>query len=201
MKYNPYVKRCMDLLIASSLLIILAPLFLLLMLIIRFKLGQHVFFTQQRGGLNGKRFHIIKFRTMLDRYDDQGELLPDDQRLTVLGALLRRFSLDELPALLNVIRGEMSLVGPRPLMSEYLEYYNAFEKQRHEVLPGITGWAQINGRNAISWSQKFSFDVWYVKHASFWLDIKILLLTIQKVFKREGITAEGHVTTDKFQGT
>jgi len=201
MKYYRYLKRFIDLFFSISLLIILAPLFLFLMGIIRLQLGKGVFFTQERGGLHGKRFNIIKFRTMLNKYDEQGELLQDEQRLTTLGALLRRFSLDELPALLNVIRGEMSLVGPRPLLSEYLDYYNAFEKQRHSVLPGITGWAQINGRNAISWVEKFSFDVWYVEHASFWLDTKILLLTIQKVFLREGISSEGHVTTDKFQGT
>ena len=158
------------------------------------------FFFQQRPGKNGKIFTIVKFKTMNDRRDAQGNLLPDHQRLTKIGKIVRKTSIDEIPQLWNVLKGDMSLVGPRPLLPQYLPLYNDFQKRRHEVRPGITGWAQVNGRNAVSWQQKFEFDVWYVDHLSFWLDVKILLLTVKKVFKREGIAAEGASTIGRFKG-
>ena len=158
------------------------------------------FFFQKRPGKNGRIFTIVKFKTMSDRKDEQGNLLPDAQRLTKIGKLIRKTSIDEIPQLWNVLKGDMSLVGPRPLLPEYLPLYNDFQKRRHEVSPGITGWAQVNGRNAVSWQQKFEYDVWYVKHLSFMLDIKILLLTVKKVFKSEGIAAKGASTVGRFKG-
>ncbi|EGT0636796.1 sugar transferase, partial [Citrobacter freundii] len=164
------------------------------------KIGSPVLFKQQRPGLNGKPFNMIKFRTMRDAYDKDGNPLPDDERMTVFGTKLRNMSLDELPELWNVLRGDMSLVGPRPLLMQYLSLYNTKQMRRHEVRPGITGWAQVNGRNSISWQEKFDLDVWYIDNHSLVLDLKILLLTIQKAYKRDGISAEGHVTVEPFRG-
>jgi len=159
------------------------------------------FFFQLRPGKGGRIFRLIKFRTMNDKRNQQGELLPDEKRLTVVGQIVRKLSLDEIPQLLNVIKGDMSLVGPRPLLTEYLSLYNEKQKRRHEIKPGITGWAQVNGRNAISWEKKFELDVWYVDNQSFWLDIKILFLTVKKVFAREGINADSSATMQKFKGS
>lgn len=159
-----------------------------------------MWFKQERPGRNGKIFSVIKFKTMTDERDDSGNLLPDERRLSTVGKLIRKTSLDELPQLLNVILGHMSLVGPRPLLKEYLPLYNDFQRRRHEVRPGITGWAQVNGRNTVSWPQKFTYDVWYVDHISFWLDIKILFLTVMKVFKAEGISSGTSVTMERFHG-
>jgi lipopolysaccharide/colanic/teichoic acid biosynthesis glycosyltransferase len=194
-------KRFFDFIIALSVFLVLLPVIIVVALFIRFKLGSPILFTQNRPGLNGKTFKMMKFRTMLDATDAKGNPLPDDERMTPFGSFLRSASLDELPGLFNVLKGDMSLVGPRPLLVQYLPLYNDEQKRRHNVRPGITGWAQVNGRNAISWEQKFSFDVWYVDNQSFWLDIKILLLTIKKVFVREGISADGHVTITPFKGS
>lgn len=195
------MKRLIDLSAAFFGLILLSPIIIVLILLIRRKLGSPVFFTQVRPGLHGKPFKMIKFRTMTDARDADGELLPDRIRLTAFGRFLRSTSLDELPELWNVLKGDMSLVGPRPLLMEYLTRYNPEQSRRHEARPGITGWAQINGRNAISWEAKFKLDVWYVDNQSFWLDLKILLLTVKKVFVREGISAEGEATMPKFTGS
>lgn len=195
------MKRIFDIVFALILLVILAPLLLLLVVLIRYKLGSPVFFSQLRPGYNGCLFQMYKFRSMTDERDKYGHLLQDDIRLTSFGRKLRTSSLDELPELFNIIRGEMSFVGPRPLLPEYLSLYNQEQARRHEVRPGITGWAQINGRNAISWEDKFKLDVWYVDNHSFWLDLKILLLTIKKVLIKEGISANDHVTMPKFEGT
>lgn len=165
------------------------------------KLGHPVFFTQVRPGRNAKPFRMIKFRTMLEVYDESGNILPDNKRLTRFGKFLRATSIDELPELWNVLKGEMSLVGPRPLLMEYLSLYNEEQSRRHDVRPGITGWAQVNGRNAISWEEKFKLDVWYVDNQSVWLDIKILFLTLKKVLVKEGITEKGQATATKFNGT
>jgi len=182
-------------------LLFLLPILFVFSVLIRFKLGSPILFTQNRPGLNGKVFKMMKFRSMLDAKDEQGNLLPDEQRMTKFGAFLRSTSLDELPGLFNVLKGDMSLVGPRPLLVQYLPLYSAEQARRHIVRPGITGWAQVNGRNAISWDDKFKLDVWYVDNQSFWLDIKILLLTVKKVFVREGISADGHVTIEPFKGS
>jgi lipopolysaccharide/colanic/teichoic acid biosynthesis glycosyltransferase len=195
------IKRLFDLFVSLSALLVLLPVLLVVALMVRIKLGSPILFTQNRPGLYGEVFKMMKFRTMLDATDKQGSQLPDDQRMTPFGAFLRSASLDELPGLFNVLKGDMSLVGPRPLLVQYLPLYNDDQNRRHNVRPGITGWAQVNGRNAISWEQKFSFDVWYVDNQSFWLDIKILLLTVKKVFVREGISADGHVTIEPFKGT
>ena len=195
------VKRLFDCVSASVALILFSPILLIVAFLIRQKLGSPVLFSQLRPGLNGQPFRMFKFRSMLDAQDAQGNPLPDDQRLTSFGSLLRSTSLDELPGLWNVLKGDMSLVGPRPLLMEYLPLYNAEQAKRHNVRPGLTGWAQINGRNAISWEQKFKLDTWYVEHRSFWLDIKIILLTIKKVLVRDGISAEGEVTMSKFMGS
>lgn len=196
----PYTKRFFDLLIAALGLLILAPILLILALLVRIFHGTPILFIQIRPGYGGKPFRIRKFRTMTNRTAPDGRLLPDAERLTPFGRFLRSTSLDELPELFNVLRGEMSLVGPRPLLMEYLPLYNAEQARRHDMLPGITGWAQINGRNAISWQDKFALDVWYVDHWSFWLDIKILWLTLAKVFRREGISGAGEATMGKFEG-
>lgn len=193
-------KRFFDLFCSSLALLLLWPVLLVLFILVRVKLGSPALFCQQRPGLHGRPFIMIKFRTMLDALDMHGEPLPDDVRLTRFGRLLRATSLDELPELWNVFKGDMSLVGPRPLLMEYLPLYSAEQARRHDVRPGITGWAQINGRNALSWKQKFELDTWYVDNWSFWLDIRILLLTVRKVLVREGISAEGQVTTSKFSG-
>ncbi len=194
------MKRLFDLLVAIVGLILLSPILLILMLLVRIFLGSPIFFAQKRPGYKGKPFWIYKFRTMTDARGADGALLPDSARLTALGRFLRSSSLDELPELFNILRGEMSLVGPRPLLMQYLERYSPEQARRHDVLPGITGWAQINGRNAISWEEKFRLDVWYVDNWSFWLDLKILFLTLVKVFKREGISQPGHATAEEFMG-
>lgn len=194
------MKRFLDLLVATSALLLLAPVLLVLMLLIRIKLGSPVLFTQMRPGLHGKPFRMLKFRSMTSACDDNSQLLPDEQRLTPFGARLRATSLDELPGLWSVLKGDMSLVGPRPLLMEYLPLYSPEQARRHEVRPGITGWAQVNGRNAISWEEKFALDVWYVDNQSLWLDLKVLLLTVKKVFVREGISAAGEATMSKFTG-
>ncbi|MCM8539578.1 MAG: sugar transferase [Lentisphaeraceae bacterium] len=182
-------------------LVMFGPLLFLLAIMIRIKLGSPVLFKQQRPGLHGEIFTMMKFRTMRDALDKKGEPLPDEERMTQFGSFLRKTSLDELPGLFNVLQGDMSLVGPRPLLVEYLPLYNEEQQKRHDVRPGITGWAQVNGRNAISWEKKFELDVWYVKHQSIWLDMKILFLTVWKVIKKSDVSAEGHVTIDKFEGT
>lgn len=194
------MKRLLDCFGALTGLVLLAPVLVALVLLILCKMGSPVLFRQMRPGLHGKPFRMIKFRTMRDTLDDMGQLLPDAQRLTGLGRFLRASSLDELPELWNVLKGEMSLVGPRPLLMEYLALYSHEQARRHEVRPGITGWAQVNGRNAISWEEKLALDVWYVDNRSSWLDLKIIWLTIHKVIKRHGISAEGEATMRKFEG-
>ena len=198
--YKFFVKRVLDLFIALFALILFSPLLFVTTIVLAFANKGSVFFTQVRPGKNEKLFKILKFKTMNDRKDKQGNLLADHQRLTKIGALVRKTSLDELPQLLNVIWGNMSLIGPRPLLPEYLPLYNAEQQQRHLVKPGITGWAQVNGRNAISWEQKFALDVWYVKHLGFRLDLKILALTVKKVIMKEGISSTTSVTMEKFKG-
>jgi lipopolysaccharide/colanic/teichoic acid biosynthesis glycosyltransferase len=194
------MKRCFDLLVTVLTLLLLAFPLLVMCWLINRKLGSPVLFHQVRPGLKGKPFNMIKFRTMTNECDPDGNLLPDSQRLTSFGRFLRTTSLDELPGLWNVLKGDMSLVGPRPLLMEYLPLYNEEQARRHEVRPGITGWAQVNGRNAISWEEKFKLDVWYVDNQSFFFDIKILALTILKVIKRDGISAQGEATMTKFEG-
>ena len=195
------MKRIFDLLLTIPGIILISPIIAVITFLVRTKLGSPVLFTQLRPGLNGKPFRIYKFRTMTDERDSEGNLLPDAERLTRFGRFLRSTSLDELPELINVLKGDMSLVGPRPLLLEYLERYSPEQARRHEVRPGITGWAQVNGRNAISWEDKFKLDVWYVDNWSLALDVKILWLTLIKVFKREGINQEGKATMEKFVGT
>jgi sugar transferase EpsL len=197
----PVLKRIFDLVTTSLGLVLISSLLLILAVLVWFNLGSPIFFKQRRPGLHGKPFDIYKFRTMTNQKDQKGRLLSDQARLTRLGRFLRAFSLDELPELFNVLRGEMSLVGPRPLLMQYLDRYTPEQARRHDVLPGITGWAQINGRNILSWEDKFSFDLWYVDHYSFWLDIQIILKTILKVFKREGISQPGHATAEEFLGS
>lgn len=194
------MKRLMDLSVSVAALLVFAFPLLLLVWQVRCKLGSPVFFRQARPGLNGQAFEMLKFRTMTDERGPDGELLPDSQRLTPFGQLLRATSLDELPELWNVLRGEMSLVGPRPLLMEYLPLYTPEQARRHEVRPGITGWAQVNGRNTVSWDERFRMDVWYVDNRSLWLDLRILWLTVRKVIKREGINARGEATMPKFTG-
>lgn len=198
--YKSFSKPILDFFASLLGLLILSPIILLCTIALFFANNGKPFFFQKRPGKNGKIFRIIKFKTMNDRKDTQGNLLPDAERLTPIGSFVRKTSLDEIPQLINVIKGDMSLIGPRPLLPEYLQLYNNFQRRRNEVKPGITGWAQVNGRNAISWEKKFEFDVWYVDNMNFFLDLKILLLTIQKVFKSEGITQEGHVTSEEFKG-
>ncbi|MDA3833053.1 MAG: sugar transferase [Spirochaetales bacterium] len=195
------LKRLIDIVFAVFGLILLFPVFIVLVWQIRRKLGKPVLFRQTRPGIEGAPFEMIKFRTMLDADDKNGNPLPDDRRITPFGKFLRSTSLDELPELWNVLKGDMSLVGPRPLLMEYLPRYTPEQSRRHEMLPGITGWAQINGRNAISWEEKFILDVWYVDNHSLLLDIKILWMTFVKVFKREGINQEGEATMSKFTGS
>lgn len=194
------IKRFLDLLTSLILLGLLAPVMIAIALLIRFCIGSPVLFVQQRPGKNAVPFHVLKFRTMTNTVDASGALLPDAERLTALGLWLRRLSLDELPQLINVLRGQMSLVGPRPLLMEYLPLYTKEQARRHEVAPGITGWAQINGRNAIDWEKRLALDVWYVDNASFLLDMKILLMTVAKVLRRDGISANGEATVSKFTG-
>ncbi len=195
------LKRCFDLLLGLVLLLVFSPLMLILAIMIRIKMGPQVIFRQMRPGLKEKPFYLYKFRTMSGTTDSEGRLLPDEQRLTGLGRFLRRFSLDELPQLFNVIKGELSFVGPRPLLMAYLERYNEEQARRHDVKPGITGWAQVNGRNAITWEDKFKFDLWYVNNSSFWLDLKILWITFVKVLKAEGISGDRTETMTEFMGS
>jgi sugar transferase EpsL len=194
------IKRVLDVLVASIALVILCPIMILVGLLLSAKLGSPILFRQTRPGLHGKPFEMLKFRTMLDVVDDNGDLMPDELRLTSFGKLLRSNSLDELPELWNVFRGDMSLVGPRPLLMEYLPLYSAEQNRRHELRPGITGWAQVNGRNDISWKEKFRLDIWYVDNRSFWLDVEILLLTVKKVILNEGISPKGNEFMPKFTG-
>jgi len=195
------LKRTFDLLVSLILLTLLSPLLLVIGVLVRIKLGRPVLFSQERPGLHGQLFRLYKFRTMRDARGPDGRLLPDEERLTKFGRFLRASSLDELPELFNVLKGEMSLVGPRPLLVAYLERYSPEQARRHEVLPGITGWAQVNGRNALSWESKFKLDVWYVDNRTFWLDLKILFLTLWKALKREGISAPGSATAPEFMGS
>lgn len=194
------MKRTFDFLMSFMLLVILMPIMIIVGLTNAINLGRPVLFSQQRPGYKGRPFRMIKFRSMRDGFGKDGQLLPDKERLTRYGRFLRSTSLDELPALWNVLTGEMSLVGPRPLLMEYIPLYTPEQNRRHDVRPGITGWAQINGRNAISWEEKFNADVWYVENRSFWLDMKILFLTLQKVLKRDGISSQGEVTMSRFTG-
>jgi sugar transferase EpsL len=196
----PLIKRLFDLTATIVGLVLISPILLIISLLVWIKLGLPILYRQQRPGLRGRPFSNYKFRTMTDMSDDSGKLLPDSDRLTGFGRFLRSSSLDELPELFNVVKGEMSLVGPRPLLMQYLDRYSVEQNRRHNVLPGITGWAQVNGRNALNWQDKFRLDVWYVDHWSFWLDIRILLMTIGKVFRREGITQAGHATAEEFLG-
>lgn len=195
------VKRLLDIGISSIVLFFLSPFMLIIYLLVKINLGGPVFFVQERVGKDNKIFKMIKFRTMKDSRDKNGNLLDDNERVTKLGSFLRSFSLDELPELINIIKGDMSLVGPRALLVQYLECYNKDQIRRHEVLPGLTGWAQINGRNSITWSEKFKLDVWYVDNWSLWLDIKIFFLTFWKVVKREGINQSETVTMEYFNGS
>lgn len=195
------MKRFFDLIVSLCILVIFSPLIFLIIILIKLKLGSPIVFKQKRPGLHGKPFTIYKFRSMTDECDENGELFPDEERLTSFGKFLRKFSLDELPQIFNVIKGDLSLVGPRPLAIEYLPLYSSFQARRHEVKPGITGWAQINGRNNISWERKFELDVWYVDNRSLFLDMKIILLTIKKVIFFEGISQDGHVTMPDFEGS
>lgn len=199
--YKAVFKRVFDFLLALFLCTIFLPIFAVTFFVVRAKLGSPVFFTQERPGIGGKIFKIYKFRTMTNERDESGELLPDEARLKGVGKTIRRLSLDELPQLLNVLKGEMSFVGPRPLLPEYLPLYNARQATRHTVLPGITGLAQVMGRNAISWDEKLEWDAKYAENISFWLDVKILALTALKVVKSEGVSKEGMATTDKFRGS
>jgi len=198
--YQRFGKLNFDLFFASLSIAILGLPMVILAVIIRIKIGKPIFFKQERPGLYGKIYSVYKFRTMTNNKDKDGNLLPDKDRLTDLGRLLRSTSLDELPEFLNVIKGDMSIVGPRPLLTEYLNRYTPEQARRHELRPGITGWAQVNGRNAISWEEKFNLDVWYVNNLSIWLDIKIIGMTIWKILKREGISQKGHATMEEFKG-
>lgn len=196
-----FFKRLFDIAVSAAGLVVLSPLLLCLSFLVGGKLGHPVLFRQIRPGLHGKLFTMYKFRTMTDERDADGQFLPDGQRVTSFGKFLRSTSLDELPELINVLQGDMSLVGPRPLLPQYLSRYSPLQARRHEVHPGITGWAQINGRNALSWEEKFLLDVWYVDHVSFILDMKILWFTLEKILKRDGISQEGQATASEFMGT
>jgi len=198
--YKNFIKPIFDKLLALILIIIFSPIMIITAILIYLKMGRPIIFTQDRPGYKGKIFKIYKFRTMTDEKDENGNLLPDEKRLKGVGKVIRSLSLDELPQLFNVLKGDMSFVGPRPLLVEYLELYNEEQKKRHDVLPGITGWAQVNGRNAISWEQKFKYDVEYVEKQSFLFDLKILFLTALKVIKKEGISQQGNATMEKFNG-
>lgn len=198
--YKIFFKRMIDIMVSIIALILLSPIFLILSIVIKMKLGSPIFFSQERPGKNGKIFKMYKFRTMTDAKDIEGNLLPDSERLTGFGRKLRATSLDELPELWNILKGDMSLIGPRPLLKEYLFLYNDFQKRRHDVRPGLTGWAQVNGRNLLIWNDKFLLDVYYVEHISFIFDIKIILLTIKSLLKREGINSESSDTMEKFPG-
>lgn len=194
------IKRFFDIIISSLTLVTLLPLISVIALLVRFNLGTPVLFCQTRPGLHGKPFRMYKFRTMLNTTDHTGDLLPTDRRITRFGRFLRSTSLDELPELWNVLKGDMSLVGPRPLLMEYLPLYSVEQYRRHDVRPGVTGWAQVNGRNTLSWEQKFTYDVWYVDNHSLFLDVKIMMLTVCKVASRDGVSAQGHVSMPRFRG-
>jgi len=199
--YRYFFKRIIDACIALIALLLISPLLLIITVWLHFaNKGAGVFFLQERPGKNGKIFRVIKYKTMTDERDEQGQLLPDEKRLTAVGRFVRSTSIDELPQLFNVLKGDMSLIGPRPLLPQYLTLYSKEQARRHEVRPGISGWAQCHGRNTISWAQKFEYDVWYVDHLSFWTDLKIIGLTIKSVVKRSGISEEGHATKEPFNG-
>lgn len=198
--YDRLIKRMIDLILSGIALLILSPVYLILTILVRVKLGNPVLFSQERPGKNEKVFRMYKFRSMTDERDANGDLLPDEERLTHFGAMLRATSLDELPELWNIFKGDMSIVGPRPLLVRYLPRYNERQRRRHEVRPGLTGWAQVNGRNAISWEQKFEYDVEYVEKESFLFDVKILFMTVGKVLHRSGISQEGSATMEEFMG-
>jgi len=200
MLYRNFVKRLLDFTIATIAFLVLLPVFIVLTVLLLIANGGKPFFVQPRPGKGGKIFNVVKFKTMNDRKDANGQLLPDADRLTVVGSFVRKTSLDEIPQLINVITGDMSLVGPRPLLVGYLPLYNEYQSRRHEVRPGITGWAQVNGRNAISWQQKFEYDVWYVTNMSFLLDLRICLLTVKKIFAAADISSATSVTMEKFTG-
>lgn len=200
MIYKNFFKRLIDLILGFTAFLLLSPLFILVAVLLAIDNGGTPFFFQKRPGKNGVIFSVIKFKTMNDKRDEKGELLPDDQRLTKLGLFVRKTSLDEIPQLLNVILGHMSLIGPRPLLVEYLPLYSVTQLRRHEMRPGITGWAQVNGRNLVDWPLRFEMDVWYVDNVSFLLDMKILFMTVAKVFKSEGVSSENFVTMEKFKG-
>lgn len=198
---NLAIKRLCDVIVALGGIIILSPILLVCMILIKCKLGSPIFFKQRRIGKNNKEFEMIKFRTMKDSVDNDGNLLPDEERMTKLGMILRSLSIDELPEFINILKGEMSLIGPRPLLVEYLPLYDDKQIKRHDVTPGLTGWAQVNGRNSLSWCEKFELDVWYVENWSLYLDVRIFFLTFYKVFKREGISQEGQATMEYFNGS
>ena len=197
--YNNYCKCLLDLILTIPVVILLLPVLLLISLFIRVKIGSPILFRQQRPGINGKLFTCYKFRTMTGDRDKGGNLLPDEKRMTKMGKFLRSISLDELPELFNVLKGDMSLVGPRPLLMQYLDRYTPEQARRHEVKPGITGWAQVKGRNALTWEEKFKLDVWYVDNCSLWLDLKIMAMTVWKILKREGINQPGQATAEEFK--
>lgn len=199
--YEKYIKRAMDVLLSLGALVVLSPLLLIVAILVRTKLGSPVLFRQERPGKDGKIFALYKFRTMTDARDQEGNLLPDEVRLTRFGKLLRSTSLDELPELYNILRGDMSLVGPRPLLVKYLPRYSPRQARRHDVCPGLTGWAQVNGRNALSWEERFELDVYYTEHLSMGMDVKILFLTVKAVLCRSGISSETSVTMEEFMGT
>lgn len=201
MMYQKYVKRFFDIVLSIAAITLLSPVLIVLSIMVRAKLGSPVLFRQRRPGYHGEIFGLMKFRTMTDERDENGELLPDGERLTSFGKKLRATSLDELPEFFNILKGDMSFVGPRPLLVQYLPLYNEEQAHRHDVLPGLTGWAQVNGRNAISWEKKFEYDVWYTRNISFLLDLKIVLMTVGKVLKHEGISAEDHATMEFFTGS
>jgi lipopolysaccharide/colanic/teichoic acid biosynthesis glycosyltransferase len=198
--YKNYIKRPFDFLLSTFAFVIVSPIFLFVTILLAIANKGKPFFIQSRPGKNEKIFKIIKFKTMTDQMDSDGKLLPDDKRLTALGSFVRKTSLDEIPQLLNVIKGDMSLIGPRPLLIQYLPLYNKKQKRRHEIKPGITGWAQVNGRNTVGWKEKFEYDVWYVDHLTFLLDIKIIFMTVLKIFKSEGISADNQATVKYFEG-
>lgn len=195
------MKRFFDFSVSLILVVMLFPLFIMVALVVKHKLGSPLLFRQMRPGFKGRPFKIYKFRSLIDEKDEKGNLLPDDERFTPFSSLLRRSSLDELPELINVLKGDMSLVGPRPLLMQYLERYDEVQARRHDVRPGITGWAQVNGRNAVSWEEKFKMDVWYVDHQNLCLDLKILMRTLNQVYQQHGIHQKGHVTAAEFMGS
>lgn len=198
--YEKYIKRLLDILLSALGLMVLSPVLLVTVILVRVKLGSPVIFRQPRPGRNGEIFNLYKFRSMTDGKDESGNLLPDEARLTAFGKKLRASSLDELPELVNILKGDMSVVGPRPLLVKYLPLYNEQQRHRHDVRPGLTGWAQVHGRNLVRWDEKFRLDLWYVEHLSFWVDVKTVLLTVRNVMCREGISSETAVTMEEFTG-